>query len=994
MRPGGRAGSGPADDDVRSADSVILAGFTTAMPPGDSPVSRERDMESGTKRPGGAGKSRGRALRTSRPGNDKKRGTGGLRGTRSGKRRSADPAAPVWRALAVTVLSLALATGGLALWAPAPSRAQGQALGFNPAGSLPEVAKRINQLIYPTLGFPAIATRGSELTIEWDWRKSVAGAPRPELAQVEDPAGWEVWVTTSVAANVQNYRSGEPGTADDPPASWYRYNGPSYGTYANPVHRVVNTRTLSVKEITRGPSRRWPEVFGQAGFEVDHITVEIPPDVPLDLYDLHVRCAAPGADPAFRVEDMQPHALQVIEDFGEEIRIVHITDTHVYGPEIKNGLNLDYNSFELREPRPGTPARLDLSFVGYPGFPMDLDGDGKTNEGAIYLQEELQAINLMDPDFVVFTGDCVFAQKNFNTYPKDTWIWGSVNGDPGSEYRFEYTWWYDELLALNVPVFCVPGNHDSYCWDGHALAHDDGQEIWQDLFGPLYYSWEYGDALFLALNSMDWDKADPDGPDPFNPQGVNPIVWGIATGLYPEMAWDYRDRNGFLVDLTNIFLPIKVIFPHKWHGQLRGGGDTWAWQPWPWGPDPGGDGFTGQLAWVEAELARADAEGRELKGAFIHHDPLRPAGSPPEAFDHAEQFGLLPMAAGQGEGSQALMYLLRRHEADFVASGHTHNDAVNRIEWAPYGSSPGELVSINTCGAEPPVDGKSVLLGKTSEDYAGYRLITCSGGELTGWGFPGAAGDPGGKWSIPGWSGLQVGAGAVNDYNIYRTNRPVLQWMEQDDSSSPAYRRPHITDGVGTFSRPLPLDATGPYNDLTCKVVNALDQPGAALDLFGCRIEFPMKRLAGGRYYAVQNGRIMEQYDTDAGLRMVVVKADVPGGAVVPVRVHVAGTDRVKPVADEACIDGGAATTPDLEVTLSMRAHDDGAGLMDFRVSNSRDFAGARWIPCRDGQQIDMPWVLAEGGAGRRQVFVQFRDAAMPGNVVLAKLSIKYVPGD
>jgi len=862
----------------------------------------------------------------------------------------------------------------------------------NPAGSLPEAGKKINQLIYPTLGYPAICIRGGELTIEWDWRKSAAEGARPALDQVDEAADWEVWATTSVAANVQNYDSAVPGTSEDPPASWYSYGGPSYGTYANPVHSVINTRSLEVKEVTRGPSLRWPEIFAQTGFEVDHITVEIPPSVPLDLYDLHVRFISGEAAPEFLVTDMQPHALQVIDDYGDDLKILQITDTHVYGPETKNGLNLDYNSFELRESRPGTPDRIDLSFVGYPGFPMDLDKDGKTNEGAIYLQEELQAINLIDPDFVVFTGDCVFAQKNFSTYPKDTWLWGDVNGELGTEYRFEYTWWYDELLALNVPVFCVPGNHDSYCWDGHAAAHDDGAEIWQDLFGPLYYSWDYGDATFLALNSMDWDKVDADGPEPFTPEDANPLVWGIATGLYPEIALDYDDRNGFLVDLHNIFLPLKVIFPHKWHGQLRGGGDPWEWQPWPWGPDPGGDGFTGQLGWVEGELARAEDEGKVLKGAFIHHDPLQPAGSPPGAFDNAEQFGLLPMPAGEGEGSQALTNLLRKYKAAFIASGHTHNDAIDRIDWAPYGDSPGQLVSINTCGSEPPVDGKSLLLDRTSEDYGGYRLITVEDGALTGWGFSGAEGDPDGKWSIPGWSGLQVGAGVVNDYKLYRTNRPVLQWMEQDASADPAYQRPPIVDGEGAFSQALPLNETGPYSDVTCKVKNTLNQPGAALDLKGCRLEFPMQQLAGRHYYAVQNGTILEQYDTDSGERMVVVLADVAGGTTMPVRVYAAGTDWVKPVIDEARINEGERVTSSLDVTLTLLAHDDGAGLMDFRVCNTNDFTGAQWLPCADGQSITMPWKLAEGAAGRRRVFVQFRDAAMPGNVKTVRLTIRYSP--
>ncbi len=909
-------------------------------------------------------------------------------GGRAGSKPAISSSSFVSRLLFTVACILFLVLGGL----PAVSASLAQAQALTAAGSLPEVGKRINQLIYPTFGNPSIVTRGGELTVEWDWRKGALETARPAVAQVGGSADWEVWATTSLAANVQNYDSATPGTSEEPPASWYRYGGPSYGTYADPVHSVVNTRPLAVKSVARGPSLRWPEIFGQAGFEVDHITVEIPAGIPLDLYDLHMRCVSAAVAPEFRTEDMQPHALQVVDGYDGELKIVQITDTHVYGPETRNGLNLDYNSFELREPRPGTPDRIDLSFVGYPGFPMDKDMDGKSNEGAIYLQEELQAINLIDPDFVVFTGDSVFSQKNFSTYPKDTWLWGDVNGELGSEYRFEYTWWYDELLALNVPIFCVPGNHDSYCWDGHALAHDDGQEIWQDLFGPLYYSWDYGDASFLAMNSMDWDKVDSGGPETFVPEDVDPIVWSLATSQYPEMALDYDDRNGFLVDLSNFFIPLKVVFPHKWHGQVRGGGDPWEWQPWPWGPDPGGDGFTGQLAWVEGELQQAESEGKALKGAFIHHDPLLPAGSPPETFANAEQFGLLPMPAGEGEGSQALMYLLRKYEADFVASGHTHSDAINRIDWAPYGDSPGQVVSINTIASEPPVDGKSLLLDRTSEDYGGFRLITAAGGELTGWGFPGADGDPDNKWSIPGWQGLQVGAGAVNDYTKYRANRPVIQWMEQDGSADPAYLRPPITAGEGAFSEALPLNETGPYTDVTCKVKNTLNQPGAVLDLEDCRIEFPMRRLSGRQYYTVQNGTILEQYDSDSGERMVVVLADVAGGTTLPVRVYAAGTDLVKPVIDEAKINGGAAVTNSLDVMLSLRAHDDGAGLMAFRIGPTRDFTGAAWLPCKNYAAITMPWRLADGPAGLRRVFVQFRDAAMPANVITVRLTIRYRP--
>jgi len=895
---------------------------------------------------------------------------------------------PVFRLFSLIVAFL-FAVSLVLVILPAPAA---RAQEFYPEGSLPEAGKKINQLIYPTFGYPAIQPRGGELTIEWDWRKSVVGNSRPALGEIDDPEDWEVWVTTSVAANVQNYNGAVAGDAENPPADWYEYNGPAYGAYESPVHTVVNDRALEVVDVSREASQRWPEIFGQAGFEVDHITVEIPLNLPLDLYDLNVRCVSGEVSGEFLITDGQPHALQVIEDYKDDLKILHITDTHVYGQEIKNGWNLDYNSYELREPRPGTPDRSAFPLLQWEGFPLDKDMDGKSNEGAIYLQETLQAINLVDPDFAVFTGDAVFAQKNYNTYPKFTPFWGAVTGDVGTEYRFELPWWYDELLALNVPVFCVPGNHDSICLDGRVVERDDGQEIWQDLFGPLYYSWDYGEMHFLAVNGMDWHKLDADGPDVFEPTDTNPLLWFLATMLYPELAEDWVDRGGFLLDFGNLFVPIKVISPHKWHGQILGSGDPYEWEPWPWGPDPGGDGFTGQLAWIEDELHQANLEGKDLKGVFLHFDPLNPLDGPPGNWNHAKQFGLLEVPAGHGEGSQAFVYLMRKYEVDFVASGHTHSDNITRIDWAPYGGSPGELVSINTIAVEPPVDGKSLLLDPVAEKYGGYRLICIEDGELGDWGFAGSEGDPDYSYSIPGWEGLTVGAGAVNDYLAYRNNRPVLQWMEQDDSTNPDYHRPPITDGEGAFSQALPLNETGPFSDVTCKVKNTLNQTGAVLDLTDCRIEFPMVYLDGGQYYAAHNGEILEQYDADSGERMVVVLADVNGGTTLPVRVCVGGADCKGPVIGTAEINGGEECTDDLEVELRLVAHDEGAGLMDFRVSNRRDFAGAEWMPCEDEQEIILPWRLRGSRPGRKRVFVEFRDAAMPGNTTSVKLVIRYNP--
>ncbi len=854
---------------------------------------------------------------------------------------------------------------------------------FTSSGSLPEVAKKVNQLIFPTFGNPAIVRRGGELVVEWDWRLSNAAIPTAALPPKGGPASWNAYLTTSVAANVQHYN----GSVNDE-KQWYRYTNAAdpygYGTYERPVHTVVNTRKLQVTKVRREASCAWPEVFGQTGFKVDRITVKVPANVPLDLYDLHVEfkgwippwyppLVPPGHEDSL-ASDSQPHAIQVVDEFKKDVKVVQVSDTHVFGQEIQNSFGINYDSFVLREPRPGTPDRkldpVERLFLKYEDFPLDKDGDGKTNEGAQYLQEELQAINLVNPDFVVFTGDSVFAQKNWNTYPKDAPPFEGTTGDVGSEYRFEMNWWYDELLALNVPVFCVPGNHDAYCWDGHeaegGLAHDDGLEIWQDLFGPVYRSWDYGTYHFLGVNTMDWPKVDPDGPDPFP--------------LFP----DYDDRNG-----VNFFG--YVTNPNKWHGQVRGNGDKWATGTAPPGSelrwDPGDPStYAGQLGWMKRDL-EANI-GKELRGVFMHHDPLEPLGADPGMWDNAKQFGLT-MPAGQGEGSQALVYLMRAYDVAFEASGHAHSDWVGTVGWY---DGTGELKAINTTAVSIPV-GNEALISKSSADYAGFRLMTISDGDLVSWGLPGAAADPTNRFSIPGWQGIGVGTAtpenpAPNGYEIYQNNRPALQWMEQD--ASPA--RPAIVNGEGTFSTPalpgalpLPLNeaAGGPFEDVTCKVRNTLDgSTGAELDLTGCRIEFPMKRLAGGGYYAVENGTILEQYDTDSGLRMVVVLADVPGaaGAVVPVRVYAAGPDNQAPVVDSLAINGGAATTSSLSVTVSVAAHDvGGSGITDFRVGNSlAALAGAGWAPCTG--PAEFAWKLKDGVAGTRRVYVQFRDAAMPSN--------------
>ena len=776
-------------------------------------------------------------------------------------------------------------------------------------GSLPEYAKKVNELIYPTFGYPAIVSRGSEVTLEFDVRKSDPNAYQPDLEN------WQVFIRSSIARNKSTYHPNA-----NPPSSWYSYDGGSYGNYEDPVHTVTITQELPVVSVERAPSQRWPLIFDQADFVVDRVTVEVPYHIPQDLYDVFIRCDEVGGPRT--CTDSQPHALNVIDEYNRDIKILQITDSHVFGTEIES-IIFDYSSFTMREPRPNCPLRWKVwPFTTF--VPHDEDGDGVDNEGALYLQQQIQAINLIDPDFVVFAGDGVFGQKNYDTHP---------GGEPETEYRFEQPWFYDEMLALNAPCFFVTGNHDAYCWDGEAVAHDDGEEIWQDLFGPLYYSFDYGDYHFLGLDTMNWSKYDRGG--------INYLGY--------------------------------ILQPRGWQGQVRGSGDTWEWRPWPWGPDPQGNMFTGQLAWIQGDLA-ANMD-KDLRGVFLHHDPFKVVGDgdPPTSWQDTTQFSI-PIGGGEGEGSQALSYLFREYDVAFEASGHEHEDYVAQVPWY---NETGAVQVINTTCSEVQV-GDETFTPSESISYAGYRPIAIADGQLAFWGFSGTTGEPN-KWSIPAVEGITVGE--TSHYSTYYDNGPVIRWMEQENDPW----------GGDTFNRDLPLnEGAGPYQDVTCNVHNTLNQPGATLNLEDCLIEFSMARLSGGYYYVVENGTCAEQYNAPGGIRMMRVLMTSPGGATVPVRVHPSDTlDETSPLGF-VLIDDGVMTAGELEVEFTIAAQDTGgSGMMDMMISNDSNFADAEWEPY-DGSLITREWTLEAGSAGERTIYVRFRDAAMPGNVTEVQDTIFY----
>lgn len=88
---------------------------------------------------------------------------------------------------------------------------------------------------------------------------------------------------------------------------------------------------------------------------------------------------------------------------------------------------------------------------------------------------------------------------------------------------------YNETRAalnnLKIPYHMVIGDHDIV---------GNGYEIWEEFFGPTYYSWDYGNGHFIALN----DVVNKDG---FSEE---------------QLAWLERD-------LSRTAKEIKIVFLHR-----------------------------------------------------------------------------------------------------------------------------------------------------------------------------------------------------------------------------------------------------------------------------------------------------------------------------------------------------------------------------------------------------------------------------------------------
>lgn len=214
----------------------------------------------------------------------------------------------------------------------------------------------------------------------------------------------------------------------------------------------------------------FPLKIESAAYEngISTVKVRAPDNLPEELYDLKAAAAE---------SETQKHAVKVVPAFRKDYYFIHLTDAHI--------------------------RRTDYS----------------------YFHEVADEINLINPEFVILTGDIVVNVEDMcRTLKRSTQSLANYLGDTSREeilniIENEYETFFRVLDELRVPVYVIPGNHDT-----PGPLNPLCREIWERHFLYRYFSFDYGNDHFVGLD--------------------NSQMFEVALMIYPEakpeMAQDFE----------------------------------------------------------------------------------------------------------------------------------------------------------------------------------------------------------------------------------------------------------------------------------------------------------------------------------------------------------------------------------------------------------------------------------------------------------------------
>ena len=479
---------------------------------------------------------------------------------------------------------------------------------------------RVRNLVYPTLGLPALVPYAGELDV----------FVRTDSASV-DPRAWKLQLLLRPTGTAARF-------------------------------------PLAVLAVGRDAARG-----------LTKIRVRVPARAPRAVYDLEV--AGP------QVRDTQPNAVRVYGVARGQFRFGVIADHQLWDPSWKM--------------QPG-----DRNAGDYPRR-------GEREGNRAMARQELAELGFFDPEFVVHAGDLIFGLELAKEYEEAWRLWKEAsfasfmlpgNHDAYATYGVRLRGTPTRVLAgltscqqhVNPPfdwpkafalLECVYGDIKGYLFSD---LRGDGLSYWRRTFGPAYYSWDYGDLHFVALNTYDGTPA-------------------------------RRHSYALYVDAFDLHLGAPAV-------------DNY-----------GGELSDEQLKWLEQDLQRAARAGRTVV-VFGHQDPRGTLDVPAEArYQPNLPFPTSPLGLGpfqewnyesagwSSDGSRReerahehsgtrLLRLLARY-ASYYIDGHAHLDS-HRVYAPGEELAPGvrarrsiDFLRVTTASSTP----------RRGNDFWGYRLIEVDG---------------------------------------------------------------------------------------------------------------------------------------------------------------------------------------------------------------------------------------------------------------------------
>ena len=200
----------------------------------------------------------------------------------------------------------------------------------------------------------------------------------------------------------------------------------------------------------------------EPAYERWFLSVTVPSDVPAETYGLEV--TASGG-----IFDEVDHAVTVRQSIESDYYFIHIADTHLVTHKYYYESGADTDTTEMQD-----------------------------------LHEVIDDINIINPAFVVITGDVINE--------------GELEDFLDKRY---FTRTQRILQKFNVPVFLTTGNHDVGGWDDSPPTDGTARRNWWKFFGWRYlndpppgdgvytqnYSFDYGGVHFIGLDSyINYDR--------------------------------------------------------------------------------------------------------------------------------------------------------------------------------------------------------------------------------------------------------------------------------------------------------------------------------------------------------------------------------------------------------------------------------------------------------------------------------------------------------